>query len=87
VAWDAGILTRYHPDPYYNEEKHYPKIKPLYAAPVPPVLRDLSDEELFEAAFDFDCGTNGENKMWLLNHPDHLRWLHDNIIKAAREAV
>jgi hypothetical protein len=59
----------------------------LYAAPVPPVLRDLSDAELFEAAFDFDCGTNGENKMWLLNHTDHLRWLHDNIIKAAREAV
>jgi len=59
--------------------------EPLYAAPVPPVLRDLSDEELFDAALNFDCGTHGENTEWRLNSPVELRELHDAIIKAARE--
>jgi len=59
----------------------------VYAAPLPPMLRDMSDEELFDAASNFDCGTHGENTEWRLNSPVELRELHDAIIKAAREAV
>jgi len=74
VAWDAGILTRYHPDPYYNKEKHYPNIKPLYADPVPPVLRDLSDAEISAC---------WHSKLWKSESPHHE--FARAIIKAARE--
>lgn len=67
-----------------DEERLDVKWEPLFTAPP---MRDLTDAELFAAAFNFDCGARHENEEWLLRRPSQLRELANNILAKAREKV
>ncbi len=49
--------------------------------------RGLTEEQLFKIAFNYDCGTSGENQEWLLVGRDELMMFVKDIINETSKGV